>query len=101
MVFGGLVAHDVELAAEQVVHGRTSAAIGNAVEGNPELVAEHRHAQMRGRADAGMAVIHLFLLAPHPIKKLADIRNRQVRRPTMVIGTSAMRPIWSKSSTTL
>ena len=57
----------------QIVHGRAGAAIADTRHLHPELLHQHQRAQMRGRADAGMAVGDLDLLRAYPVEQLVDV----------------------------
>src|SRR5205085_4555222 len=76
---GGLVAHDVELAAEQIVHRRPGAAIGNSVHLHAELFHQHHHAKMRGGADAGVPVDGFIAACANPLQKIGNVICSQGR----------------------
>jgi hypothetical protein len=56
---GGLVAEQVDLAGNEVVHGRSRAAVGDLRELDPESLLQEQVAEVRVRADARMRRRHL------------------------------------------
>ena len=95
---GGLVAHDVDLAAEQVGHRRAGALVGNGDELGVDRDHEQHAAEMRGRADAGIGVGHLVGVGLHVVDRAP--RGRSARSPCGRRSSSApsvTRPIDSKS----
>jgi hypothetical protein len=73
-----LVAHDVDLAAQQVVHGRRGALVGHGRHVDLHGRLEQQAAQVRGRADARIGQVDLALVGLHPLGKLGVVVGRQV-----------------------
>ncbi len=74
---GGLVAHQVELAAEEIVHGRTGATVGDRGQLGAERLQEQEPAKVGGRADAGVGVGCRHALLLRPGEQLRDGARRQ------------------------
>ena len=94
---GGLVAHGVEHATE----GRSLPARSPCRRGGHlrvEGVREEHAAEVRGRADAGVPVKDRVAVGLHVVDVAGDVGGLEVGRATMVIGTSVMRPMPSKSA---
>src|SRR5690606_6754269 len=59
---GGLVAHDIDLLAEQVVHGGTGALVRDGQQVDADSAGEHGAAQVAGGADAGIGQGNLVFI---------------------------------------
>ena len=74
---GGLVAHQVDLAADQVGHGRSGALVGNRCHIHLERAHDQQAAQMRGRAQARVGQVDLALVGVEPGTQFGEIVRRQ------------------------
>ena len=68
-----------EAGAGEIVHGRASAAVSDACHLHPELLHQDQRAQMRGGADACMAVGDLGFLGANPVEKLWQRKRCMLR----------------------
>ena len=75
---GGLVAHEVDLAAEQIGHRRPGALVGHGGELGVDRVHEQHAAQVRGRADPGIGVGHRVRVRLHVVDELGEGRRLEV-----------------------
>ena len=98
---GRLVAHQVDLAADQVGHRRGRALVRNGRHLDLDRALEQQAAQVRRRAEAGVGEVDLALVGLDPARQLGIVVRRQRRRPISVIGTSLIMPRYSKSSSVL
>jgi hypothetical protein len=57
-----LIAHEIEVAAEQIVQRRRRAFVWRAIHCRIDRVKEQQTAQMRRRPDTGKAICHLFVV---------------------------------------
>ena len=74
---GGLVAHEIELAAEEIAHGRPRAAIRDAGHADAKLLHQHQRAEVRGGTDTGMPIGDLVFFCPNPVQQLTGGFRRQ------------------------
>ena len=98
---GGLVAHQVDLAADQVGHRRAGALVRHRRSCRSYGVLEQQAAQVRGRADAGIAQVDLALVGSIQARSSLKLLAGSEGRPISVIGTSLIMPRYSKSLSTL
>ncbi len=70
---GGLVAQEVDLAADEIVHGRAGAAIGNLGDLHAEDRLDQHVAQVRAGAGAGTAHRHLLLVGANVVQRFLDV----------------------------
>ena len=74
---GGLVAHEIHLAAEQIVHRRRGALVGNGQELGLDGAHEQQSAQMRGRSDPCVRQSDLVLVRLDVSEELLEILRRE------------------------
>src|SRR5690606_29262831 len=75
---GGLVAHDVDLLAQQIVHGGAGTLVGNGEQVDAQGVHEHGAAQMAGGADAGIGKRDLVFVGLDVFDQLGDVVREKV-----------------------
>jgi hypothetical protein len=95
---GGLVAHDVHLAAEQVVHRRCRALVGHGGHVDLQALLQQQAAQVRCGAQAGIGQVDLALVGFQPGHQFGVVAAGSPGRPITVMGTSLTMPRYSKSS---
>jgi hypothetical protein len=74
-----LVAHQVDLAAEQIVHRRRRALVRHGLHVDLERALEQQAAQMRGGAKAGIGEVDLALVRLQPLRQLGVVVRRHDR----------------------
>src|SRR5690606_5923534 len=75
---GGLVAHDINLLAQQVVHGGAGTLVGDGQQIDANGVGEHGAAQMTGGADACVGQGYLVFVGFQVCDQFFDIVGREV-----------------------
>ena len=73
-----LVAHDVDLAAEQIGHRRAGALVGDGNERRFDGAHEHHAAEMRGGTDAGIGDGHLVLVGLDVIDQALEVGRLEI-----------------------